>query len=360
MKTLIRMICLGVLAAALPGPSPAWAISAQAFDNAWNLCRLETTRTERRMAIPRHLLTAISLAESGRRDDANGVNVAWPWTVTSGGQGRFFDTKAEALAEVEILMTQGVRNIDVGCMQVNLFYHAGAFKTLDEAFDPRANTTYAATYLKSMHAATGDWTDAAGYYHSTTPQRNGPYKEKVLTFWRRQGGGPGGATAVAARTPGTKAKLFIRIDHDRMARLNARFKARRDAQRIGDQPDRMAEGDFHQREPVFGRDAHAFAQDRQVRFGGDAIFAQHRVDDALVGRVDHCRPALVVGQLADPRVDDFGDEDVHPVGRAIDMRIDPGEFFLELVGAEPRRTEHAEAPRLADCGNDIAAVTEGE
>ena len=233
MKTLIRMICLGVLAATLPGPSPAWAISAQAFDNAWNLCRLETTRTERRMAIPRHLLTAISLAESGRRDDANGVNVAWPWTVTSGGQGRFFDTKAEALAEVEILMTQGVRNIDVGCMQVNLFYHAGAFETLDEAFDPRANTTYAATYLKTMHAATGDWTDAAGYYHSTTPQRNGPYKEKVLTFWRRQGGGPGGATAVAARAPGTKAKLFIRIDHDRMARLNARFKARRDAQRIG-------------------------------------------------------------------------------------------------------------------------------
>ena len=233
MKTLIRMICLGVLAAALPGPSPAWAISAQAFDNAWNLCRLETTRTERRMAIPRHLLTAISLAESGRRDDANGVNVAWPWTVTSGGQGRFFDTKAEALAEVEILMTQGVRNIDVGCMQVNLFYHAGAFETLDEAFDPRANTTYAATYLKSMHAATGDWTDAAGYYHSTTPQRNGPYKEKVLTFWRRQGGGTGGATAGAARTPGTKAKLFIRIDHARMARLNARFKARRDAQRIG-------------------------------------------------------------------------------------------------------------------------------
>ena len=233
MKTLIRMICLGVLAAALPGSSPARAISAQAFDNAWSLCRLETTRTERRMAIPRHLLTAISLAESGRRDDANGVNVAWPWTVTSGGQGRFFDSKAEALAEVEILMTQGVRNIDVGCMQVNLFYHADAFETLDEAFDPRANTTYAATYLKSMHAATGDWTDAAGYYHSTTPQRNGPYKEKVLTFWRRQGGGPSGATAVAARTPGTKAKLFIRIDHARMARLNARFKARRNAQRIG-------------------------------------------------------------------------------------------------------------------------------
>ncbi|MCH7937546.1 MAG: hypothetical protein IH994_10735, partial [Proteobacteria bacterium] len=38
---------------------------------------------------------------------------------------------------------------------------------------------------------------------------------------------------VAARSPGTEAKRFIPIDHARMARLNARFKARRDAQRIG-------------------------------------------------------------------------------------------------------------------------------
>ena len=236
MKTLIRMISICVLAAALPGTSPARANSAQAFDNSWKLCHQETALTERRMAIPRHLLTAISLAESGRRDDTNGANVAWPWTVTSGGQGRFYDTKAEAMAEVEILMTQGVRNIDVGCMQVNLHYHGGAFETLDEAFDPRANTAYAATYLKTMYAATADWTDAAGYYHSTTPERNGPYKEKVLAFWRRQGGGPGENAAIAARTPGsppprTKAKRYVSLDHARMARFNARFKARRDAQR---------------------------------------------------------------------------------------------------------------------------------
>ena len=112
MKTLIRMICLGVLGAALPGPFPAWAISAQAFDNAWNLCRLETTRTERRMAIPRHLLTAISLAESGRRDDANGVNVAWPWTVTALGEGRYFPTKHQAINEVRALRDLNVTNIE--------------------------------------------------------------------------------------------------------------------------------------------------------------------------------------------------------------------------------------------------------
>ncbi len=187
------------------------------------------------MAIPKHLLGAISLAESGRWDKSRRANVAWPWTVTSGGRGRFFDTKAEALAEVEILMTEGVRNIDVGCMQINLYYHGGAFETLEEAFDPDANTTYAATYLKNMYSATGDWTDAAGYYHSMSPERNGPYKKKVLKFWRQQGGGPAGDTAVAGLTPGSlfNTKSYSPIDHARMARLNARFKARREAGRAG-------------------------------------------------------------------------------------------------------------------------------
>jgi len=169
------------------------------------------------------------LAESGRWNKAKQANVAWPWTVTSRGKGRYFDTKAEALAEVEILMTEGVRNIDVGCMQINLYYHGGAFETLNESFDPVANTTYAASYLKNMYAATGDWTEAAGYYHSMTPERNGPYKKKVLDLWHRQGGGPDNAIAVASRTTGAISnKVYIApIDHGRMARLNARFKARK-------------------------------------------------------------------------------------------------------------------------------------
>ncbi len=132
------------------------------------------------MDIPGYLLSAISLAESGRWDELRRANVAWPWTVTSGGRGRFFNTKAEALAEVEFLMTEGVRNIDVGCMQVNMYYHGGAFESLAEALDPEANVTYGASYLKNLYSATGNWTQAAGDYHSTTPELNGPCKARVL------------------------------------------------------------------------------------------------------------------------------------------------------------------------------------
>ena len=245
MKTLIRLICFCLVISALPGVAPARANPVQAFDNAWKFCARETARRERRTAIPKGLLKAISLAESGRWDELNRENVAWPWTVTAKGQGRFFDTKAEAVAEVEFLMTEGVRNIDVGCMQVNLYYHDGAFESLEEALDPRANKAYAAAYLKNMYSATGDWTDAAGYYHSTTPERNGPYKEKVLAFWRPKGG-PADAGA-----GGRKALRYAPIDHIRMARLNGRFKARLESQR---QPSG----------PASGKDALAAFREKQL------------------------------------------------------------------------------------------------
>ena len=149
MRKILQRISFCLTVSVLPGLPPALANSSQTTDNTWNLCAQQTSATERRTAIPRHLLAAISLAESGRWNKAKQANVAWPWTVTSRGKGRYFDTKAEALAEVEILMTEGVRNIDVGCMQINLYYHGGAFETLNESFDPVANTTYAASYLKT-------------------------------------------------------------------------------------------------------------------------------------------------------------------------------------------------------------------
>jgi len=219
-RTKIFLACISW--AAFAGPGAAFANPAQALDNTSKICAGETARAERRMGVPKGLLAAISLAETGRWDENRRASFAWPWTVTAEGRGRYFDTKAEAIAEVEILMTEGVRNVDVGCMQVNLYYHGGAFETLEEAFDPRANATYAAAYLRNMYRAAGDWTRAAGYYHSMTPERNGPYREKVLAYWRGgedAGGGETGARPVTGPVP---------VDRARMARLNARFKARRE------------------------------------------------------------------------------------------------------------------------------------
>ncbi|MBY0511328.1 MAG: transglycosylase SLT domain-containing protein [Rhodospirillaceae bacterium] len=138
---------------------------------------------ERSMRIPQGLLTAISYVESGRRFGANNQVIAWPWTINVNGQGRFFETKEEAVAETRKLLDQGQRSIDVGCMQVNLRYHPNAFRTIEDAFEPATNIAYGAQFLNSLHDLQGSWTKAIERYHSSDDGRREEYREKVLAFW---------------------------------------------------------------------------------------------------------------------------------------------------------------------------------
>ncbi len=164
------------LAMSLAGPSGL----AQNPEDSWGSCARLTARAERAHGLPAHLLTAISKVESGRWHAASGAILAWPWTVTAGGEGRFLPSKKAAIAEVERLRARGVGNIDVGCMQINLGYHPEAFASLEEAFDPRRNVAYATRFLRDLRARWGSWTRAVGNYHSNTPALSGRYRVKVF------------------------------------------------------------------------------------------------------------------------------------------------------------------------------------
>ena len=162
--------------------------AATPHQDPWTLCARAVDQAERAAGIPPHLLQAISLAESGRTSKEHKARLAWPWTVMAEGNGRYLPTKAAAIATVEALQSRGVRNIDVGCMQVNLRYHPDAFAGLQQAFDPTANAAYAARFLKDLHRETGSWTAAAGRYHSATPEHNAPYRAKITKLWQQQSG----------------------------------------------------------------------------------------------------------------------------------------------------------------------------
>ena len=186
---------LAAAAIAAPGPATAAPEPGKPMDSmdsgapATNLCGPIIAATEHTQGIPARLLTAISFAESGRRDDEGGEIIAWPWTINAEGEGRFFATKAAAIAAVKKLRARGVTSIDVGCMQVNLHHHPDAFASLDDAFDPEHNVAYAAQFLKELKDDTRSWTTAIGYYHSTTRALNMPYRNKVYRLWadaRRQ------------------------------------------------------------------------------------------------------------------------------------------------------------------------------
>lgn len=148
------------------------------------VCMVETARYERREKIQTNLLTAISLVESGRYSAEYKTGVAWPWTVTASGKGNFLKTKDEAVALVKKLQSQGIKNIDVGCMQINLQYHPDAFKNLDEAFTPSKNVAYAAKYLKKLYDETGSWGQAATRYHSKKAKNAFRYEDKLLDVWK--------------------------------------------------------------------------------------------------------------------------------------------------------------------------------
>lgn len=167
--------------AAVAGPSTA--IPAAPPHKALSLCAPAIAEVERSLGIPAQLLSAIALAESGRWDSDRGKSVSYPWTVYAEGHPHYPANKKAAIAKVREIKARGVRNIDVGCMQINLFYHPEAFRNLNEAFDPAANTAYAGQLLRRLQKIHKSWSRAIAFYHSATRKYALPYLLKVQQLW---------------------------------------------------------------------------------------------------------------------------------------------------------------------------------
>lgn len=184
MRILIGMI---TLALAVLGASPLMAggVIAKAPEFA-ETCAKAVTRAEQEYRLPTRLLTAISLTESGHWHKEQQEMIAWPWTVYAEGRGRYLPSKTAAIKEVSALKEKGVQNIDVGCMQINLYYHPDAFEDLDAALDPERNTRYAAELLGNLQTESRSWNVAIAHYHSRTKKYNIPYRQKVLAIWEKE------------------------------------------------------------------------------------------------------------------------------------------------------------------------------
>jgi len=187
MKTLLSLsapilaafAALAAASGALANPAP----QATQADDQTRLCRTSIRAAERAHGIPQALLSALGRVESGRRDPVTGNFGPWPWTINAEGRGQFFPSKAEAIAAVRRLQAEGVRSIDIGCMQVNLRHHPNAFASLEDAFDPVKNATYAASFLVSLQEASKNWLQAAAHYHSHTPEFATAYRRRVMAAW---------------------------------------------------------------------------------------------------------------------------------------------------------------------------------
>lgn len=147
--------------------------------------------------MPVSVLQAITRTETGRR--RQGETQPWPWTVNMEGEGRWFDSREEALSYVTEHFDRGARSFDIGCFQINYRWHGQHFSTIDQMFDPLENARYAARFLGELHAEKGNWSDAAGAFHSRTPRYANRYIRRFDAF--RDALGDGVPVLTASYTP---------------------------------------------------------------------------------------------------------------------------------------------------------------
>lgn len=176
----------------------SWAILAVLFwlsassvasANPATACLHAARLAAKEKAVPVEVMSAITLAETGRKRAGN--LTPWPWTINANGIGEWFASKQEAVARVKALQAAGVRSIDVGCFQINLHWHRSAFKSLNHAFDPVVNARYAADFLRGLKAEPESWLDAAGHYHSRTAKPAARYRARVAAILKERQGRAG-------------------------------------------------------------------------------------------------------------------------------------------------------------------------
>ena len=152
------------------------------FANDRVICEEIARKVEIENNLPKNILTSISLVEAGRKHD-DGVVKSWPWSLNHAGKSLFFATKETAVEYLTKNITPKFKNIDVGCMQINVRWHRENFRSLSTMIDPRQNIDYAAEFLTNLKSVHGSWEKAIKHYHSATPKLNVKYYAKVQQAW---------------------------------------------------------------------------------------------------------------------------------------------------------------------------------
>lgn len=150
--------------------------SATVHASVTKLCDASIESVAQTTSVPKEVLYKIVRLESGRR--VKGEHISWPWSLNNAGKGYFLETKTEALNKLGDLIALGKKNIDVGCMQLNLRWHSRYFDSLEEMVSPAENVSYAAKFLEQLYKETGSWEKAVRFYHSRNSKHNEIYYAK--------------------------------------------------------------------------------------------------------------------------------------------------------------------------------------
>ena len=124
------------------------------------ICEREMVQAASRYGVPLGMLYAVGLTETGRGDSLR------PYALNIDGDAVYDIGRDEAVRRFTEARGRGAKLIDVGCMQINHYYHAKQFRSLEHMLDPEANVDYAARFLAELRKREGSWTMAVARYHA--------------------------------------------------------------------------------------------------------------------------------------------------------------------------------------------------
>jgi len=152
--SLARWVRIALAAASISSGSILAAHAAE------NPCEPEILRAAERYRIPIGILYAVGLAETGKKGSLqpNALNIE--------GKAVFPASTRAAVDAVAEARHAGARLIDVGCMQVNQYYHGDRFGSLADMLDPKQNVDYAARFLLTLKGRHDTWSMAVARYHA--------------------------------------------------------------------------------------------------------------------------------------------------------------------------------------------------
>ncbi len=166
------------------------------FAASLNICEREMISASAMHKVPLGVLYAVGMTETGKKGSLH------PYALNIEGRTVFANSEGEAMRTFRRSRLTGAKLIDLGCMQINHYYHGADFSSVEEMLDPRKNVEYAAKFLSELRVREGSWTMAVARYHAG-PNNNPAQKRYVcLVIANLVGSGFG------AWTP--EAKAFCR------------------------------------------------------------------------------------------------------------------------------------------------------
>ena len=139
-------------------------------------CLIAIAKYEKLYSIPTGLLKAISKVESEHNHLA----------LNDGLKQHHFKNTQEVLDRISYLKDIGKTNFDIGCMQINYYWHAKNFTSIEDMLEVNGNVRYAASIIHGLYKAHGSWQVAVRHYHSYEPKFYQVYSKKIALAWLKE------------------------------------------------------------------------------------------------------------------------------------------------------------------------------